>query len=121
INVDNQDLLSKMEGFAVQGVKRAAKNHQQCISDVRVSIHDIINHTLHKFFPLLCDITGDSGAKMQWAHYFHNIVQCYQVMVDGWPNNVPSANLSQVSSALPELERLLCKWESGTTHWKTLT
>lgn len=58
---------------------------------------------------------------MQWAYYFRNIVQRYQVMVDGWPDNVPFANLSKVSSALPELERLLRKWESGTTHWKTLT
>ncbi|KAG2751292.1 hypothetical protein P692DRAFT_20817536 [Suillus brevipes Sb2] len=102
MNIDNQYLLSKMEGFAVQGVKGAAKNHQQRVSEVR-------------------EITGDSDAKMQWAYYFCNIIQRYQVMVDGWPDNIPFANLSKVSSALPELERLLCKWESGLTRWKTLT
>jgi len=58
-NVDNQDLISKMEGFAIQGMKGmfphafpwhikfhyltgAAKNHQKHCSDVRAAIrHEI--------------------------------------------------------------------------------
>ena len=67
------------------------------------------------------EVTGDSCAKMQWAYYFRNIVQRYQVMIEGWPDSVPFGNLSSVSSALPALETLLRKWESGTTHWKTLS
>ncbi|KAG1808793.1 hypothetical protein EV424DRAFT_1543310 [Suillus variegatus] len=42
-------------------------------------------------------------------------------MIDRWPENVLFANLSKISSALPELEMLLWKWELGTTCWKTLT
>jgi hypothetical protein len=59
MNIDNQDLISKMEGFAVQGMKGmfartfarctkfhyltgAAKNHQKRCSDVRAAIrHEI--------------------------------------------------------------------------------
>ncbi|KAG1787786.1 uncharacterized protein HD556DRAFT_1246258 [Suillus plorans] len=114
MSIDNQDLISKMEGFAVQGMRGAAKNHKQRVSDVHSSICDIINCTLR-------EVTGDSDAKMQWAYYFWNVVQHHQVVIEGWPENVPFANLSKVSSALPELEMLLRKWELGTTHWKTLT
>ncbi|KAG1843422.1 hypothetical protein C8R48DRAFT_618900, partial [Suillus tomentosus] len=114
MSIDNQDLISKMEGFAVQGMRGAAKNHKQRVSDIRSSIRDIINRTLR-------EVTGDSDAKMQWAYYFRNVIQRYQVVIDGWPESVPFANLSKVSSALPELEMLLRKWELGTTHWKTLT
>jgi len=67
------------------------------------------------------EVTGDSRAKMQWAYYFRNIVQRYQVMIEGWPDSVPFGNLSTVSSALPALEMLLRKWELGTIHWKTLS
>ncbi|KAG2028507.1 hypothetical protein BDR03DRAFT_1019711 [Suillus americanus] len=50
MGIDNQDLVSKMEGFAVQGMK------EEC--------------------------TGDTGAKMQWAYYFRNIVQWYQSSIE---------------------------------------
>ncbi|KAG0708356.1 hypothetical protein DFH29DRAFT_870904 [Suillus ampliporus] len=82
MNVDNQDLISKMEGFAVQGMK---------------AIHNEINKKL-------VEITKDDNAKMHWANYFHNVIQCYQVIVEGWPTNIPFINLSKVSSALPDLE-----------------
>ncbi|KAG1893993.1 uncharacterized protein F5891DRAFT_1131068 [Suillus fuscotomentosus] len=84
MNIDNQDLVSKMEGFAVQGMKGAVRNHQKCTSDIRSAIHQEINKTL-----------------------------C-------WPENVPFVNLSTVSSALPDLEMLLDKWETGEIHWKHL-
>ncbi|KAG1844313.1 hypothetical protein DFJ58DRAFT_731230 [Suillus subalutaceus] len=114
MGVDNQDLLGKMEGFAVQGVKGAAQNHQERVSQARAAIRNIINSTLRQ-------ITGNPDANMQWALYFRNIIQRYQVMIEGWPDNIPFANLSQVSSALPELDRLFRRWKSGATHWKTLT
>jgi hypothetical protein len=67
------------------------------------------------------EITGEPGANMQWAHYFRNIVERYQVIIVGWPDNIPFVNLSQASSALPELQKLFDMWETGITHWKTLT
>jgi hypothetical protein len=66
------------------------------------------------------EVTGEPRAKMQWVHYFRNIVQRYQVIVEGWPESIPFTNLSKVSSVLPELEKLLYKWESGTTYWRTI-
>jgi len=66
MGIDNQDLVSKMEGFAVQGMKGsnfhyfccpsdllhlgAATNHKQQVSAIRSKIHDIINTKLHQFF-----------------------------------------------------------------------
>ncbi|KAG1775915.1 hypothetical protein EV702DRAFT_941657, partial [Suillus placidus] len=55
--------------------------------------------------PKYWKITGDPHVNMQWTHYFRNIVRHYQVMIVGWPNNIPFVNLSKVSSALPELKR----------------
>ncbi|KAG1733155.1 hypothetical protein EDB19DRAFT_1831088 [Suillus lakei] len=88
MGIDSQDLVSKMEGFVVQGIREEA--------------------------------TGDNHTKMQWVHYFHNIIQCYQVVIKGWLNNIPFANLSKVLSAIPDLEMLLRKWESGATYWKAI-
>ncbi|KAG1848570.1 hypothetical protein F4604DRAFT_1935349 [Suillus subluteus] len=121
MGIDNQDLLGKMEGFVVQGMKGTAQNHQEHVSQAHAAIRNIINSTLHKSLLPFCQITGNPDANMQWALYFWNIVQCYQVIIEGWTDNIPFANLSQVSSALPELDRLFQRWKSGATHWKTLT
>ena len=58
---------------------------------------------------------------MQWAQYHCNVVHRYQVAIDGWPEDIPFANLSDVSSSLPQLELLLQRWKSGAIHWKTLS
>ncbi|KIK20613.1 hypothetical protein PISMIDRAFT_62254, partial [Pisolithus microcarpus 441] len=65
-------------------------------------------------------ITGQPNAKMQWAHYFRNVVTRYLVSIEGWPDRIPFTNLSTVSSVLPDLEMLLRKWEAGSTFWKLL-
>ncbi|KAG2151061.1 uncharacterized protein EDB93DRAFT_1083771 [Suillus bovinus] len=111
INIDDQDLVSKMEGFAVQGMKGAARNHQKCTSDIRSAICQEINKTLHKY---------STFEVFFYAHYWRNIVQRYLVVIKGWPENIPFVNLSTVSSALPDLEMLLDKWETGEIHWKHL-
>ncbi|KIJ58419.1 hypothetical protein HYDPIDRAFT_75130, partial [Hydnomerulius pinastri MD-312] len=114
MRVDNQDLVSKMEGFAVQGMKGAANNHQQRVSQVRGSIREIINLKLQ-------EITGDPNAKMQWAHYFRNVIARYMAIIRNWPERIPFTNLSTVSSALPDLEMLLRMWESGAIFWELLS
>ncbi|KIJ57835.1 hypothetical protein HYDPIDRAFT_103757 [Hydnomerulius pinastri MD-312] len=114
MGIDNQDMVSKMEGFAIQGIKGAASNHAQLVSQVRAAIRNIINQKLR-------ETTGDQEAKMQWAHYFRNVVQRHSVVIEGWPDGIPFSNLSSISSALSQLETLLRKWESGTTYWKQLT
>ncbi|KAG1791817.1 uncharacterized protein HD556DRAFT_1432770 [Suillus plorans] len=113
MNIDNQDLVSKMEGFAVQGMKGAARNHKKRVSDIRSTIRLEINKTLQ-------GITQDPKARMHWAHYWRNVVQRYLVVIEGWPENIPFVNLSTVSSALPDLEMLLNKWETGEIHWRDL-
>jgi hypothetical protein len=58
---------------------------------------------------------------MQWKLYWRNIVQHYQVVIDGWPAHIPFKNLSDCSSALSELENLLCMWKTGEVHWRKIT
>jgi hypothetical protein len=109
----------------------SAKNHQKRVSDKHTEICDIINRKLRKFFfgiyninlliSLIEECTGDTGAKTQWAHYFHNVVQWYQVVVEGWPDQIPFTNLSQVLSALLDLQMLCNRWDDGTTYWKSLS
>ncbi|KAG1747011.1 hypothetical protein EDD22DRAFT_981916 [Suillus occidentalis] len=116
MNIDNQDLVSKMEGYAIQGMRGAAKNHQERCSKLRSAIRHIINQKL-----LIQEaITGNPKATMQWADYWRNIVQHYNIICEGWPSTVPFKNLSEASSALPELKMLFEKWQSGSIKWRHL-
>ncbi|KAF8229799.1 hypothetical protein L208DRAFT_1284721 [Tricholoma matsutake] len=60
-------------------------------------------------------------AHMEWKNYWWNIVKRYQVIIKGWPNNIPFWNLCDTSSSLADLETLLQMWHCGTTYWKELT
>jgi hypothetical protein len=70
MGIDKHDLVSKMEGFAVQGIQGehshiyskyvrillhcigAAKNHQERVSQLRGQVRETINHKLRKL--VLC-------------------------------------------------------------------
>jgi hypothetical protein len=67
------------------------------------------------------EVTGDENARMEWKHYWRNIVRRYQVMIEGWPETIPFRNLSETSNSLANLETLLRKWQCGKTYWKKLT
>jgi hypothetical protein len=58
---------------------------------------------------------------MEWKHYWRNVVKRYQAIIEGWPDNIPFRNLSDISSSLSDLEDLLRRWRCGTTYWKKLT
>lgn len=57
---------------------------------------------------------------MHLANYWWSVVQRYLVVIEGWPDNIPFINLSNVSSALPDLQMLLDKWEVGEIYWRHL-
>ncbi|RDB19669.1 hypothetical protein Hypma_013284 [Hypsizygus marmoreus] len=114
LKTDTQDFLGKMEGFAVAGVKGAAKNHQQRVSALRGEIRQEINEKLRA-------VTGDPSARMEWKHYWRNVVKRYHVIIEDWPTTIPFRNLSEASSSLTELESLLRKWNCDKVYWKTLT
>ena len=58
---------------------------------------------------------------MEWAHYFRNVVSRLRVIIEGWLEDIPFANLSTVSSSMPQLKLLQRKWEMGETHWKEIS
>ncbi|KAG2116143.1 hypothetical protein DEU56DRAFT_761603 [Suillus clintonianus] len=101
MNIDNQDLA----------LQEAINNSPQMFgaqSTMRSTGHSIKV------------ITQDLSAWMHWANYWRSVVQRYLVVIEGWPDNIPFVNLSNVSSALPDLEMLLDKWEAGEICWRHL-
>jgi hypothetical protein len=48
------------------------------------------------------------------------VVQHYQVVITGWPDSIKFTNLSNVSSALPDLKMLERHLVWGATKWVTI-
>jgi hypothetical protein len=98
---------------------------------VRAKIRSIITDGLSTFFSELFlfsvsyvipgELVNDPSATMRWTHYWRDVVSRHHAIIDGWPDDVPFKNLSDVSSSLPALESLLRKWESGKIFWRALT
>ena len=66
-------------------------------------------------------MTGDESARKEWKHYWRNVVKRYQVIIKGWPDNIPFRNLSETSNSLSNLETLYRKWCCGRIYWKKLS
>ncbi|KAG2100408.1 uncharacterized protein F5147DRAFT_747135 [Suillus discolor] len=113
MNIDDQHLVSKMEGFAIQGMRGAAHNYKDCCSEKRALIRQQINRALQ-------EITKVPKATMQWANYWRNIVQRYHVICEGWPAHIPFKNLSEASTSLPELQMLHDMWKNKLISWRLL-
>ncbi|KAG1902913.1 uncharacterized protein F5891DRAFT_1186056 [Suillus fuscotomentosus] len=110
---EQDDLLKEFVEHRDTKTTGARKNHQQLISDTLTSIRKLINVKLQ-------EITGEPHVTMQWTHYFHNVVQCYQIVIKGWLDNINFTNLSNVSSALLELQMLEQWWKLSATKWVTI-
>ena len=72
-------------------------------------------------YKLTGTITEDPNARMQWVYYWRNIVQRYQVKIEGWPEKFPFKNLSEFSSSITDLEDFLRKWRAGKIYWHKLS
>ena len=66
-------------------------------------------------------MVNDAKAEMRWKFYWRDVVERYRVVIKGWPDNIPFANLSVVSSGVPALETLLRKLESGAIYWQSIS
>jgi hypothetical protein len=73
-----------------------------------------------QFILFIGKVTRESNARMQWADYFCNMVNCYQVAIKGWPEHIPFTNLSSVTNVLPDLHTLLDCWKLGNIRWEVL-
>jgi len=58
---------------------------------------------------------------MRWTHYWRDIVKLHLVIIEGWPEDIPFGNLSEVATSMPKLESLQRKWKQGTIHFRKLT
>ncbi|KAG2360211.1 hypothetical protein BDR07DRAFT_1378125 [Suillus spraguei] len=108
MNIDDQHLVSKMEGFAIQGM---------CCPQLQGLLFGEICQIMPIF--ALEEITKVPKAMMQWANYWHNIVQRYRVICEGWPTHIPFKNLSKASTSLPELQILHDMWKNKLISWRS--
>ena len=65
-------------------------------------------------------MVNDAKAEMRWKFYWRDVVERYRVVLKGWLDTIPFANLSEVSSGAPALETLLRKLESGAIYWQSI-
>ncbi|KAI6043255.1 hypothetical protein EDC04DRAFT_2600301 [Pisolithus marmoratus] len=114
--------------FATEGIENFMGT-VMCINNQDLVLLQITNSTFPKcgvqsggslMLSYIKESTGEPNAKMQWAHYFHNVVTCHLVAIEGWPDCILFTNLSTVFSVLLDLEMLLRMWESGGIFWKPL-
>ncbi|KAF8324835.1 hypothetical protein F5887DRAFT_838566, partial [Amanita rubescens] len=113
MKIDTTDFLAKMEGFALQGLKAGVvQNHQQRRTELRTSVRNEVTKQLR-------DITGVNSARMEWKHYFRNVVKRYSIEIQGWPGDIPLEAVGDLSCA--RLEDLLKKLSNGVICWKKLT
>jgi len=68
----------------------------------------------------LREITHDDVATMHWPTYWKDIVARYHVVIQGWPQDVPFRNLSDVSN-LGKLEQLLRGWQNGDIYFRRIS
>ncbi|TDL13891.1 hypothetical protein BD410DRAFT_846538 [Rickenella mellea] len=113
INMDPQDLLSRMEGFAVQGLRGTASSHKARMSNIRTELRNHIHAAL-------VEATGCRDAKMKWKNYWQDIVSKYRVVIEVWPENIPFGNLSDIVTNIPDFERLLRKWKTNTIYFRQI-
>jgi hypothetical protein len=58
---------------------------------------------------------------MKWKFYWRDIVSKYLVMLEGWPSNIPMANLSEITTSFRILEQLQRLWNTGEMRFCQLT
>ncbi|KAF8333828.1 hypothetical protein F5887DRAFT_829360, partial [Amanita rubescens] len=65
-------------------------------------------------------ITGDVNARMQWKHYWRNVVKHYLVKIEGWPEATSIEGFNIASYPIDDLTSMLCKWRAGAIFWRAL-
>ncbi|KAG2056747.1 hypothetical protein BDR06DRAFT_981177 [Suillus hirtellus] len=101
MNIDDQHLVSKMEGFAIQGMQGAAHNYKNCCSEKWALIRQQINRTLCTF------------KKIQ----IHQIMLIFALEEI---TKVPKATMHKASTSLPKLQMLHDMWKNKLISWRLL-
>ncbi|KAH9926987.1 uncharacterized protein B0H18DRAFT_1118727 [Fomitopsis serialis] len=87
--------------------------YSERMSETRGEIRRIMKEALRQ-------ITGDEVATMHWPTYWKDVVTRYHVIIEGWPDDVPFRNLSDVSN-LGKLEQLLRGWQNGNISFRRIS
>ncbi|KZT69293.1 hypothetical protein DAEQUDRAFT_738185 [Daedalea quercina L-15889] len=87
--------------------------YSERMSETRGEIRRIMKEALRR-------ITGDEVATMHWPTYWKDVVARYHVIIEGWPEDVPFRNLSDVSN-LGKLEQLLHGWQNGDIFFRRIS
>ncbi|KAF8169210.1 hypothetical protein K438DRAFT_1941401 [Mycena galopus ATCC 62051] len=112
---DTGEVGMKLEVFAVAGcdASNLLRNSKQKADWMKGEICSLISGKL-------VDITGNPDATMAYIWYEEDIVQRYNVVMEGW-TGVPFQNISTVSTSLPNLRLLLDAIKSGVCAFRKLS
>ncbi|KAI5981431.1 hypothetical protein EDC04DRAFT_2617403 [Pisolithus marmoratus] len=114
LDIEPHHLALHLESWAVSGIDMPAMTKRQCplnklISECRSLIQEELDYLLTKK-------KVKAKVKMNYTNYEHQIVECYGVMLRGWPLSGAVQNPSKIGGCA-ELEKLLdalnleaCKW-----------
>jgi hypothetical protein len=69
---------------------------------------------------MVVEITGNPKAIMQYVNYEEDIILCYGVVLEGWTHE-KFVNPSELSSALPPLQKLMEALKAGTCKFVKLS
>ena len=64
---------------------------------------------------------GKWPPKMEYTHYWTKVVHRYKVVLEGWPEELPFKNLSEIGTNMSILENLHERYKSGVMYWRPLT
>ncbi|KAF8151053.1 hypothetical protein B0H34DRAFT_862538 [Crassisporium funariophilum] len=112
---DTAEVGAKLEAFAIAGC-----NNLNLLCTSKQKADHLRSEIREKITGMLATITGNPTAIMQYSNYKEGIVQRYGVVLEGWTYET-LVNPSQLSTSLPNLQKLLDAINAGTCRFIKLS
>ncbi|KAI0043337.1 hypothetical protein FA95DRAFT_1609455 [Auriscalpium vulgare] len=110
--MDPQDLLTRMEGFAVQGLAGSGKAIRS-VEDLRDALTKFIDQQLQ-------ELVGRRDIKWRFGSHW-DIVSKYRVQIKGWPEHITFTSLSRAAPSKRLADELGRLWYSGDIRWAPIS
>ncbi|KAI6137142.1 hypothetical protein F5141DRAFT_1060031 [Pisolithus sp. B1] len=118
LDIEPCHLALRLESWVVSGIDAPTATKYQCPLNKLVSkCHSLIQEELDY---LLMKKKVKANVKMNYTNYEHQIVECYSVMLRGWPFSSIVWNPSKIGGQA-EVEKLLDALNSEACKWVELT
>ncbi|KAI0040615.1 hypothetical protein FA95DRAFT_1611649 [Auriscalpium vulgare] len=112
LSMDLQDLLTRMEGFAIQGLAGSGKAIRT-VEELREALAKFIDQQLR-------DVAGVRDIRWRFGSHWE-IVSKHRVQIKGWPEHIPFTSLSRAAPSKRVADELGRLWYSGSIHWAPIS